>query len=923
MAPAVPFALLGVVQLGSVAVWLGFAAAACLPARRHRLTPFLVIGATAMAVADALTALRLTAGTSDGLGALRIASLALLAVGLLAVSGRPRASTLGSIVAPLGTKPSIAVIGAVLGAAATVAATVDAVRDRRDHTRLAIGGWIAVAMAFTAIATWLADPARHGTNAALAVLAARGAASLAMVVALVLIARDSLLGQLLGAIVAGVVAMAIGAVAVVGIGVANQVQRDQSGRLLSVAEAQQHAVEALVTPAELLAHVVASCPSLTHQKCSSFLSLFSEEPGYFAVIDQPGVGVRAVALKHAVLSRTALLQLAGSEIARTALIRSTSPQAVAAGPLLLDGSPPQLAIVAAVPGRPGGSTDAQVRPTFAAIYGVDLSGLYLASVKKLIGYDVSIIAGDQVLASNLPPAAARQVLATATTHGVSAAGPTSTYVAAAQGQTPTVAFVPITEAGNDNVRIATLAISQSASVALAAQRSVLRRLVLTALAALVVVALGAFVLARRIVDPLRRLTIAAGRVRGGDLDTIVAIETRDEVGLLARAFDAMTSSLRGLTGELRSSAAQESALRARLEAVVGSMTDGLVTTDGDDRVAGANPTALRLLGQTEPDLVGRPLAEMVDLRGSDGEVIDRRTPVVTADAMLHRADGAQVAVRVAVAPLTDQPGQVIVVSDRTRDREIERMKTEFLSNISHELRTPLTPIRGYAELIAHRPDLPSEQVQEFVAEILAGTMRMNRAVDLLVDVAALEAGRIAPDRSETAVDVFVEERLAHWRALYPDRAADLRRRVAGKLPVADVDPVWLSKALGELVDNAVKHTPTGTSIVVTASLTEAGDVRIAVRDAGKGIDTERLGELLGDFSQADASQTRHVGGLGLGLGFVTRVAAQLGLAIHVWSSPGRGAEFALDLPAADPQPVPSTSTAAAPPRAAAKSKRRR
>jgi PAS domain S-box-containing protein len=923
MAPTVPFALLGVVQLGSVAVWLGFAAAACLPARRHRLTPFLVVGATAMAVADALTALRLTAGSSDSLGELRIASLALLAVGLLAGSARPRASTLGSIVAPLGTKPSIAAIGAALGAAATVAAAVDALRNRRDQTQRAIAGWIAVAMALTAIATWLAEPARHGTDAALAVLAARGAASLALVAALVLIARDSLLGKLLGAIVAGVVAMAIGAVAVVGIGVANEVQHDQSARLLSVAKAQQRALQTLATQAGLLAHVVASCPSLNRQKCIGFLDLFSDEPGYFAVIEQRGAGVRTVAPHRGVLSRTALLQLAGSVIARTALAESTSPQAVEEGPLLLDGSPPKLAIVAAVPGRPGGSTNAQISPTFAAIYGVDLTGSDLKALTNPAGYDVSIIAGDQVLASSLSAAAARQVVATAIAHGVSSAGPTATYVAAAQGQTPTVAFVPINEANNGNVRIATLAISQSASVALAAQRSVLRRLVLTALAALVIVALGAFALAQRVVDPLRRLTIAAGRVRGGDLDTVVAIETRDEVGSLARAFDAMTSSLRGLTGDLRSSAAQESALRARLEAVVGSMTDGLVTTDGEDRVAGANPTALRLLGQTEPDLVGRPLAEVVDLRGSDGEVIDRRTPLVTADAMLHRADGAQVAVRVAVAPLTGQPGQVIVVSDRTRDREIERMKTEFLSNISHELRTPLTPIRGYAELIAHRPDLPSEQVQAFVAEILAGTMRMNRAVDLLVDVAALEAGRIAPDRSETAVAVFVEERLAQWRALYPDRAADLRRRVAAKLPAVDVDPVWLSKALGELVDNAVKHTPTGTSIVVTASLTDAGDVRIAVRDAGKGIDTERLGELLGDFSQADASQTRHVGGLGLGLGFVTRVAAQLGLAIHVSSSPGRGAEFALDLPPAASQPVPSTSTAAAPPRAAAKSKRRR
>jgi PAS domain S-box-containing protein len=483
--------------------------------------------------------------------------------------------------------------------------------------------------------------------------------------------------------------------------------------------------------------------------------------------------------------------------------------------------------------------------------------------------------------------------------------------------------MPIDEAGNDNVRIATLAISQPASVALAAERSVLRRLVLTALVVLVVVALAAVVMAQRIVDPLRRLTVAAGRVRSGDLDTELAIGSNDEVGSLARAFDDMTSSLRGLTGDLRAAAVKESALRARLEAVVGSMTDGLVTTDDDDLVAGANPTALQLLGCAEVDVIGRPLAEAVDLRWPDGEPVDRRTSLVATDAVLRRADGTDLAVRVAIAPLADQPGQVVVLSDRTRDREVERMKTEFLSNVSHELRTPLTPIRGYAELIARRPDLAPEQVQEFVAEILAGTMRMNRAVELLVDVAALEAGRIAPQRRRTEVASFVDQGLVQWRAFYPDRADDMRRRLAARLPPVDVDPVWLSKAVGELVDNAVKHTPPGASITLRASLTADGAVRIAVRDTGAGIDTARLAELLGDFSQADGSQTRPVGGLGLGLGFVTRVAGQLGLGFHVASTPGRGSEFALDLPVAPADSALSSSQPISKPRAAKLAKRRR
>jgi signal transduction histidine kinase len=200
-------------------------------------------------------------------------------------------------------------------------------------------------------------------------------------------------------------------------------------------------------------------------------------------------------------------------------------------------------------------------------------------------------------------------------------------------------------------------------------------------------------------------------------------------------------------------------------------------------------------------------------------------------------------------------------------------------------------------MLKRRPDLPREQVQKFVTEILDSTTRMNRAVDLLVDVAALEAGRIAPVSRQVNVKAFAEERLKQWRGRYPQRATDLRRRVAASLPAMDADPLWLSKALDELVDNAVKYTPRGAAITLAATKADGGGVTISVRDAGPGIDTDRLGELLGDFSQADASQTRHVGGFGLGLGFVSRVASQLGMRLHVESAPGRGAHFGLDVPA--------------------------
>src|SRR5207248_4075158 len=149
----------------------------------------------------------------------------------------------------------------------------------------------------------------------------------------------------------------------------------------------------------------------------------------------------------------------------------------------------------------------------------------------------------------------------------------------------------------------------------------------------------------------------------------------------------------------------------------------------------------------------------------------------TIDGELVSGGESQVPVRFGVESLGGGQGRVVVLADRRREREIERMKTEFLANVSHELRTPLTPIRGYAEMIARRPELNRDQVEGFVEEILSSTRRMSRAVELLVDVAALEGGRVAAERTAVSVRSFVDERVEKWKERYPERGGDFRRRV--------------------------------------------------------------------------------------------------------------------------------------------------
>ena len=210
MAPAVPFALLGVVELTAVAVWLGLAAAACFPRLRRPATPLLVLGALGMARAEAVTALRFGVGSSEPLGAVRLGALVLVGLGLSLGGLSLRALPLPAVVVPLGAPAGTAVLGALAGAAAAAAGVVRGPADRPGPAGRGCAGRRAAA---DGAGGGLAGAARDHVNLALALLSARAAASLCFAVLLVCLARTNLVGKVVGAIVAAVVLMAVAAVA--------------------------------------------------------------------------------------------------------------------------------------------------------------------------------------------------------------------------------------------------------------------------------------------------------------------------------------------------------------------------------------------------------------------------------------------------------------------------------------------------------------------------------------------------------------------------------------------------------------------------------------------------------------------------------------------------------------------------------------
>jgi two-component system sensor histidine kinase VicK len=875
MEPGVPFALVGAVQLLVIVAGTGLAVAGWL--RRNGPGALVALGAMLLVAVEVRTALRLGTPMSDDLALLRAAASLLLAAGLYAGGLGPRRVPLSmfGVVVPLAATggPAAFAAGAGLLAAAAIVA------NRRD----VLGGWLGVGLALWAMASAVMPFADEGKSGALTVVLLRGAGALALIVGQAMLARRSLLSKVVSAILAGVVAMAIAAVGVVGNVVVSSYDQQSRETVESAAASRVSAVGDLaqqVTGVAQFATGVCTNPSY----CQAFLNQ--------VVVNGQSDFVVRVGRKGPPLALAGRPPLTASEVVSIGQLSAVQQVLNGSGARRVDslssnvrltGQQPRVAVIGVAAGH---RATGQAAPADVTVYGIRIDTAYTQRDKDFGGFYLSLLAGDplRVVASNLSSKRQAQLLRIVEAHGT--AVPQDGVAIGSQGANPTVALRPLQD--NDGGTVALLAMTRDPGPALKTERDALRLLLITALLALVGVAVIAVLLGRRTVDPVRRLTAAAERVAAGDLTASVGVTTRDEVGTLARTFDAMTSSLTRLTGDLRDTA-------ARLETVLASMTDGLLATDGSGAVTSVNRAALLMLGVDEADVLGEQLDVVVDVRDVNGNsLVDLSRVVLDEPAQVHRPDRTTVPVQVVLTPLTDADGVVLVLRDTTREREVERMKTEFLSNVSHELRTPLTPIRGYAEILVSKSGLGEDKVRSFATTIRDESLKMNRVVDLLVDVASVEAGRVHVSPRAVTVRELLDARVAAWHARAPHRT--FKRHVARGLPKVLVDPNWLAKALDELIDNAVKHTPSGPITLVGSLSPDGTRVRVAVKDTGPGISTANRARLFTSFEQVDGSATRRVGGLGLGLSFVRRLADDAGFPLTVLSVEGKGAEFALDLP---------------------------
>jgi two-component system sensor histidine kinase/response regulator len=423
---------------------------------------------------------------------------------------------------------------------------------------------------------------------------------------------------------------------------------------------------------------------------------------------------------------------------------------------------------------------------------------------------------------------------------------------------------------------------------------------------LVVLAAIIAYLLRWIVAPIRRVAAATERVAAGELDVTVPETGPGEVGRLARSFNEMSRELARHQAGLAEQNVDLERLANVLRAVLDSTIDGILLSDAEGNMQLANRPLVRLTREMGMSYDGTIVERLLSV---EHRIRDKEAYRATMERLRDNPDEStfdefedSVTGRVYqgyTSPVLDDRGGFVgrlwTLRDVTDQRELDRLKDEFVATVSHELRTPLTSMMGFLEMIreGEAGDLNEEQ-QRFLAIVYRSSERLQRLVGDLLFVARLDANGMQLQFGDTQLDEIVRDAVESSGALARAREISL---VAALEPVPPVsgDKERLSQLVGNLISNALKFTPPG-GRVTARTFVDGGRAVVEISDTGIGIPPAEQSRLFQRVFRSSTATEQAIPGTGLGLVISRAIAEAHGGTIEVASQPGEGTTFRVEIP---------------------------
>lgn len=395
------------------------------------------------------------------------------------------------------------------------------------------------------------------------------------------------------------------------------------------------------------------------------------------------------------------------------------------------------------------------------------------------------------------------------------------------------------------------------------------------------------------------------------------VKDADELEVLEQSFQQMTAQLKASFGELELRVQERTAY---LTAIIDNIADGLLVVDLKGQIAQLNPALFTLFGFENTDLNGRYCEAVFSHKIVELVERTRRCPQEVFIAEIELA-GGRTGKAVATAIVRDSRlaegknvngqciGSVFLIRDITSDKEVDQMKTDFISTVSHELRTPLTSVLGFAKIIKKKLDevifplLPTEdkkvqrnikQIGDNIDIIVSEGVRLTALINDVLDIAKMEAGKVDWKMEPLQVTEVVEQAIAATSALFQQKNLELIQEIETGLPEIIGDRDRLIQVVINLVSNSVKFTDRG-SITCKVKKNDS-EIVVSVIDTGIGIAEADLEKVFEKFKQVGDTLTDKPKGTGLGLPICKQIAEHHGGRIWVESELGKGSNFSFTLP---------------------------
>ena len=411
---------------------------------------------------------------------------------------------------------------------------------------------------------------------------------------------------------------------------------------------------------------------------------------------------------------------------------------------------------------------------------------------------------------------------------------------------------------------------------------ILRSLVL----GLVVCVILAFLLAQILITPIRALTTGTRQVAAGDFSQKLEVTSRDEIGTLTRNFNHMSQVLQNTISEVENE-------RNKLSTLFLHMTDGVVAFGPTGLMIHCNPAATKMLARNLD-----PTVTFDSVFGEDAE-FQKLLTLKRSEYLECQKRAGDRELELFMAPFSsDQSvgGAMVVIHDVTEQRKSEQTRREFVANVSHELRTPLTNVKSYAEtILSAGDDLPPELRNNFLGVIVSEADRMTRIVKDLLTLTKFDYGKMEMNISRFSFAEAVQNVHKAVALDAQNHGHTLTLDCPDDLPSVDGDRERIEQVIMNIVSNAIKYTPDGGKIAITAGTT-GKSVFVRISDNGIGIPEKDLPRLFERFYRVDKARSRESGGTGLGLSIAKEILNQHKGDIRIESVYGEGTDVTITLP---------------------------